>query len=277
VAIVGTRQATRPARRFACRLAVELSSAGVAILSGGALGIDTEAHLGALRAGGPTVVVAPAGFERPYPPENALLFQSILQAGGAYLSARAPTEAADFGAFFRRNAVLAALAHAVVVVEAPVRSGARNAAQHARQLGRPLLVVPAAPWNVRGRGCIVELRLGARVLASFRDVLGALAEQRLHPIPLGKATEQPLLVRRRRRETVRPSLPRAVVPYGDADDARELRAVMAAVRAGATGTDELAVSLGMPARAVQRSVLMLTLRGEVMMDATGQIRLVERR
>jgi DNA processing protein len=276
VAIVGTRQATRAARKFARRLAVELSSAGVAILSGGALGIDTEAHLGALRAGGPTVVVAPAGFERPYPPENAPLFRSILQAGGAYLSARAPTEAADFGAFFRRNAVMAALAHAVVVVEAPVRSGARNAAQHARQLGRPLLVVPAAPWNVCGRGCIVELRLGARVLASFRDVLGALAEQRLHPIPLGTrradmVAGQPLLVRRRRR------MPRAVAPFGDGDDARELRAVMAAVRAGATGTDELSASLGMPARVVQRSVLMLTLRGEVMMDAAGQIRLVERR
>jgi DNA processing protein len=228
------------------------------------------------------VVVAPAGFERPFPPENAPLFQRIVQAGGAYLSARAPTDAADFGAFFRRNAVLVALAHAVVVVEAPVRSGARNAAQHARQLGRPLLVVPAAPWNVRGRGCIVELRLGARVLSSFRDVLSALAEQRLHPIPLGNrraemATEHPLLVRRLRlRGTARPGLPGAVAPFGDADDARELRAVMAAVRAGATGTDELSASLGLPARAVQRAILMLTLRGEVMMDATGQIRLVER-
>ena len=185
VAIVGTRKATRPARRFARQLAAELSSAGVTILSGGALGIDSEAHRGALHAGGPTVVVAPAGFERPYPPENAPLFESILAAGGAYLSARAPTEAADLGTFFPRNAVLVALAHALVVVEAPVRSGARNAAQCARRLGRPLLVVPSAPWNLRGRGCIVELRLGARVLGSSRDVLGALAEQRLHPIALG--------------------------------------------------------------------------------------------
>ena len=267
MAIVGTRKATRSARRFARRLAAELSSAGVAILSGGAAGIDTEAHLGALDAGRPTVVVAPAGLERPFPPENALLFQRILRAGGAYLSARAPNEPADRGAFFPRNSWLAALAHAVVVVEAPVRSGARNAAHCARRLGRPLLVAPAAPWNVRGRGCLLELGLGARMLSSFRDVLDVLAEQRLHPIPLGgrpaDAVAEPLAPVHR----VGPSV----------DDASALRAVMAAVRDGATGTDELSASLGMPARTVQHCVLLLTLQGEVMMDAAGRIRLVERR
>ena len=263
MAIVGTRKATRSARRFARRLAAELSSAGVAILSGGAAGIDTEAHLGALDAGGPTVVVAPAGLERPFPPENALLFQRILQAGGAYLSARAPNEPADRGAFFPRNSLLAALAHALVVVEAPVRSGARNAAHCARRLGRPLLVAPAAPWNVRGRGCLLELGLGARMLSSFRDVLDVLAEQRLYPIPLGSRPADAVA------EPVAP-----VHRGADADDARALRAVMAAVRDGATGTDELSASLGMPARAVQHSVLLLTLQGEVMMDAAGRIRLV---
>ena len=267
VAIVGTRHATRPARRFACKLGAELSRAGVAILSGGAEGIDTEAHRGALRAGGPTVVVAPAGFERPFPPENAPLFRRILEAGGAYLSARAPTEPAEVFTFFRRNALLVALAHAVVVVEAPVRSGARNAAHYARRLGRPLLVAPAAPWNVCGRGCLLELGLGARMLSSFRDVLDALAEQRLHPIPLGSGPV----------EAAAESLAPVHRGESDADDARMLRAVMAAVRDGATGTDELSASLGMPARTVQHCVLLLTLQGEVMMDAAGRIRLVERR
>jgi DNA processing protein len=281
VAIVGTRRPSPRAREFGRKLARELGSAGVVILSGGALGIDSEAHEGALLGGGPTVVVAPAGFERPYPPENAALFRRVLDQGGAYLSPRAPNEAAELGVFFRRNAVLVALSHAVIVVEAPVRSGARNAAQCARQLGRPLLVVPAAPWNVRGRGCILELKLGARPLSSFRDVLRVLAEQRLHPIPLevrghdGVPGEPP--ARRPRTAPAARTPAESVARFGDLAEGDELRAVLAALRSGASHTDELAESLGVPAREVQRSVLTLTLYGEVVMDQSGRIRLVESR
>ncbi len=157
VAIVGTRHPTDEYACFARELACELAEAGVAVLSGGAEGIDTEAHRGALAAGGVTVVVAPAGFERPYPEKNAELFRQIVATGGAYLSLPEPNCPAPRGIFFARNACLVALAHLVVVVESPIRSGARNAAAHARRLGRPLFVVPAPPWHGNGRGCLAEL------------------------------------------------------------------------------------------------------------------------
>src|SRR5690242_19002608 len=84
VAIVGTRHPTLEARRFACRLATDLGRAGVAVLSGGAKGIDHAAHLGALRGRGTTVVVAPAGFHAPFPKEHAATFERVLERGGAY-------------------------------------------------------------------------------------------------------------------------------------------------------------------------------------------------
>ena len=184
VAVVGTRKPTRGAALFARELAGELAAAGVTVLSGGAEGIDTSAHRGALLVGGLTVVVAPSGFERPYPERHGRLFRRIVRHGGAHVSLwRADVSASDPN-FFLRNRVLVALAHAVVVVEAPFRSGARNTAKHARRLGRPLFVAPSVPWNPKGAGCILELGLGARPLGSVRDVLALLETQRLHAVAL---------------------------------------------------------------------------------------------
>ncbi len=174
VGVVGTRHPTVEAEAFAHSLARDLSWQGALVVSGGASGIDSAAHRGALAAGGPSLVVAPAGLEHPYPEQNAGLFDEVLAAGGGYLSIRAPHQAALLASFFERNAVLAALCDVVVVVQSPFRSGARNAASAARKLGRPLCVVPSAPWEPKGRGCIAELRLGAIAIGGVRDVLELL-------------------------------------------------------------------------------------------------------
>ncbi|HEY6556748.1 MAG TPA: DNA-processing protein DprA [Polyangiaceae bacterium] len=204
VSIVGTRHPSSAGRRYARTLARELAQEGVAVLSGGALGIDGAAHRGALDAGGITVVVAPSGWERPSPKEHRLLFRRAVQAGGAHVSLVPATAPAIPAHYFPRNAVLAALAHVVVVVEAPFRSGARNTARTARELGRPLFVCAAPPWHEAGHGCTLEVRLGARPLLSTRDILRHLVEQRAHPVPTGgartPATSQQLLLRADFRE-----------------------------------------------------------------------------
>lgn len=210
VAIVGTRWPTEGGAAFARELAGELAAAGVVVLSGGARGIDAAAHRGALDVGGMTVVVAPSGLARPYPPEHSALFLEILAAGGGHLSVAHPEERAALPRFHQRNEVMAALAHIVVVGEAPLRSGARHTARIARRLGRPVFAVPGAPWNERALGALEELRLGARPLIRPRDVLGWLAEQRLHAIGLPGA---PLLVRR---------APRLGAPVGDRSSSPEL-------------------------------------------------------
>jgi DNA processing protein len=176
VAIVGTRQPTDEALSYGEELACHFAERGVAVLSGGAKGIDASAHRGALRAAGVTLVVAASSFDRPYPAEHRVLFEEIVAAGGGYLSRFAQGVEARPHRFLDRNALLVALCHVLVVVEAPLRSGARNAAAWARQLGRPCFVVPSPPWNERGLGCIAEIRLGARPLAAPDDVLDWLDE-----------------------------------------------------------------------------------------------------
>lgn len=174
VAIVGTRAATPEALSFARTLARSLASAGIAVYSGGAAGIDAAAHQGALEAGGKTVVVAGTGLDRTYPEEHGPLYERIVASGGALVS---PFEADQRGApwtFLKRNPVLVALADVTVVVQAPLKSGARSAAAAARKLGRPLLVVPASPWDPHGAGCFAELCLGATSLTTDADVFRAL-------------------------------------------------------------------------------------------------------
>ncbi len=262
VAIVGTRTPSGAYARFAHDLASDLAAAGVAVLSGGAEGIDTEAHRGALAGGGVTVVVAPAGFERPFPEENAELFREIVAAGGAYLSLPAPNCPATRGIFFARNACLVALAHLVVVVESPVRSGARNAAAHARRLGRPLFVVPAAPWHGNGSGCLAELRLGARVLISVKDLFKALRDQNLHavaPAPLALGALRPQQESLSFTKTS-PHLPARA-------------AVLEAVQNGAGSSDEICLATGLPAAGVSELILTLRLEGVLVTGPSGRLQI----
>lgn len=262
VAIVGTRKPSPRAAEFAHELAAELARAGVAVLSGGAEGIDTYAHRGALAAGGTTVVVAPAGFDRPFPKENSDLFRAVVTAGGAYVSLVEADCVATRTAFFARNACLVALAHVVVVVEAPLRSGARNAAAHARRLGRPLFVVPAAPWHAKGRGCLAELQLGARPLITTKDLWQALAEQNLHPVAPAPHAQLRLWPPQEI-----PNFTETSPPEGDRG------ALLLAVRRGASSSDEICVETGLPAARVSELILTLRLEGVLVTDPSGRLQI----
>ncbi len=262
VAIVGTRHPTPQFADYARSLAKELAEAGVAVLSGGAQGIDTEAHQGALEGAGATVVVAPAGFDRPFPEKNAELFARVVQNGGAYLSLVEADVPATQAVFFARNACLVALAHVVVVVEAPIRSGARNAAAHARKLGRPLFVVAVPPWHAKGHGCLAELRLGARALAGTKDLLKALAAQNLHAV----AAHEP-----------RPpsgGYPQQILAFPETSSPEGARAsVIAAVRSGASSSDEIGLATRLPAGRVSELVLTLRLEGVLVTDPLGRLQI----
>jgi len=174
VAVVGRRAASPNALAFTRHLVHGLAAADVSIWSGGAVGIDAAAHLAALEAGAPTVVVMGSGLDCPYPPEHVRLYERVLDAGGALVSRLPDSFPPRPFNFLARNHVLAALTLATVVVEAGIRSGARSTAASARRLGRQLCVVPHAPWSDAGAGCAEELARGARAVTSAADVLAAL-------------------------------------------------------------------------------------------------------
>ncbi len=173
VAIVGSRKADQATKRFVFRLAGELTAHGVTILSGGAQGIDTAAHEGALDAGGLTVAVIGSGFDFMYPAANEDLFRRVSQRG-ALMTEFAPPQPPTKWTFPRRNRIVAAMAGAVVVAQAGERSGALITARNARDLGVGLGVIPGMPGDARNTGSHQLLRSGATFVENARDVLSLM-------------------------------------------------------------------------------------------------------
>ncbi len=235
VAIVGTRAATPYGRRLAQRFAEALGRAGCCILSGLALGIDGSAHESALVAGAPTVGVLGGGHRHFFPARNRSLAERMLAAGGAVLSPFPPDEPARPPQFLQRNGIVAALADAVVVIEAPARSGALNTAGWAA--GRiPVLAVPGDVDRKHVQGCLALIRDGATLARTPDDVLEALGQQTalaLSPPPA------PL-----------PRDPKAI-------------AVLHALDAGATEFDEIVCRSGIEPPAVLAALSLLELDGVI--------------
>jgi DNA processing protein len=176
VAIVGARAATGDGMALANQLARHLAGRGIHVVSGGAVGIDGAAHRGALDAGGTTTVVLGSGVDVPYPARHASLFDRTVAAGGALVSLFAMGTAPRPGNFPLRNPLIAALADAVLVIEADVRSGSLSTARAASELSRPLGARPGTP------GCDRLLAAGCAVVESEADVDALLAGRARYPV-----------------------------------------------------------------------------------------------
>ncbi|MDQ6823762.1 MAG: DNA-protecting protein DprA [Candidatus Eremiobacteraeota bacterium] len=213
--MVGTRAATPYGRRVAHRFAAELGAAGCCIISGLALGIDAAAHEGALAAGASTIGVLGSGHSRFFPRRNEPLAKRMLLAGGAVLSPFTAECRAYPHQFLERNAVVAGLADALVVIEAPARSGALNTA--GRAAGNiPVFAVPGDVDRPHVQGCHALIRDGATLARNAGDVLAQLRIT-------SAATQLPL------------TMPQARDPLH--------AAILAAVREGERSADELAAAL----------------------------------
>ena len=175
VAIVGSRHATAYGVEVAERLASDLASRGVTIVSGLARGIDTAAHRGALAAGGRTIAVLGSGVDVVYPPENARLADDI-QRRGALVSQFVPGTPPLSWHFPERNRTLAGLALGVVVVEAAERSGALITAGLAAEMGREVFAVPGRITADTSRGTNRLLQDGAKLVLDWTDIVQELPE-----------------------------------------------------------------------------------------------------
>ncbi len=173
IAIVGTRKPTAYGRNVAERLARELSRYGLTIVSGGARGIDTSAHVGALRAGGRTLAVLGCGVDVAYPPESASLFDRIASQG-AVLSEYPPGVDPDAWRFPARNRIVSGLSLGVLVIEAPSDSGALITATHALEQGKPVFAVPGNIDTGHSAGCHRLIKDGAVLVDNVEDIVRAL-------------------------------------------------------------------------------------------------------
>ncbi len=188
IGIVGTRGASTYGKAVAEKFAESFARAGVTVISGGALGIDAAAHKGCMGVGGKTIAVMAGGLDQLYPAMHRGLFQQIRETGGCLVSQFAYGTKPNAFRFLQRNHLVAGLSQAIVVVEAPERSGAIHTANRANELGRHVFVVPANIENLGFRGSHALIRDGA-TLADHPDiVLDALGIKPSHP------TVQPVAV-----------------------------------------------------------------------------------
>ncbi len=170
VAIVGSRRATDYGRRLAERFARELVEAGLTVVSGLARGIDTAAHLGALRGGGRTLACLGCGVDIAYPPENRELAAQIAESG-AVLSEYPMNAAPDAWHFPSRNRIVSGLSLGVVILEAPSGSGALITTECAVQQNREVFAVPGNVDNFRNAGAHALIKDGAKLVETVQDIL----------------------------------------------------------------------------------------------------------
>ena len=171
VAIVGSRAATQYGMNVATDLGAELAEAGFTVISGGAYGIDAGAHRGAMTVGGPTVAVLANGVDVDYPQGNSKIFDWIAE-HGLIISELAPGNHPTRVRFLARNRLIAALSLGTVVVEAALRSGARNTASWAVGCNRMLMAVPGSVESAMSAAPHLMIRNGqATLVTSAAEVL----------------------------------------------------------------------------------------------------------
>ncbi len=171
VAIIGTRAASPEGKTTARSFARSLARAGIPIISGLALGIDAEAHRGALEAGGKTVAVLGTPLDSVYPKQHHALAEEILKTGGALVSEFAIGHPYHASNFLSRNRIISGLSTAILIIEAPERSGTLATARFALEQNRDIFVIPGSIASRNYKGSHELIKAGAALVTSPEDIL----------------------------------------------------------------------------------------------------------
>lgn len=178
VAIVGTRKASEAGIKTAELFAKELSSLGIVIVSGLAMGIDTAAHRGALAGGGRTVAVLGNGLYKIYPAQNENLAKKVVVSGSIISEYKSDMPSYKHN-FIQRNRLISGFSLAVIIIEAPLKSGALSTASFAAIQGREVFVVPGPANHPNYAGSHALIRDGARLVTSPKEIIEDLGLDRL--------------------------------------------------------------------------------------------------
>jgi DNA processing protein len=250
-AVVGTRASTSYGEHVAADLATGLAERDVAVISGGAYGIDGAAHRAVLAADGLTVAVLAGGIDVPYPSGHSALLHRIAK-NGLVVSEYPPGLRPARHRFLTRNRIVAALGGATVVVEAGLRSGAASTAAWAEALGRPVCAVPGPVTSSASTGCHVLVRNGANLVTRSDEIVELVGR-------IGELAAEPR----------RPTSPL------DGLGPIELRVYDALPARGARTVDQVAVAAGLPPTQVLGPLATMELEGLVVRVA-GRWKLARR-
>ena len=255
IALVGARNASSLGGRMSRALASGLGEAGYVITSGMARGIDTAAHVAAVKTG--TIAVLGGGVDVLYPSENAKLAEDIVAQGGARLSEQPIGLQPQARHFPARNRIISGLSRAVIVIEAAAKSGSLITARTALDQGREVMAVPGHPFDARASGCNMLLCDGARLVRNVEDVIEAVS-------PLAETAPEPPLTDQRQAAAPERSL---------ADTARLHQQILDRLGPSPLGEDQLIRDLGSSSKLVSPALTDLELTGRITREAGGLVAL----
>lgn len=259
VGVVGTRKPTVESTRVARRLCAEMAAAGAVIVSGGALGIDSAAHEGALLGGGKTVCVMGCGLGTDYLRENAPLRREIRQ-NGAVISEYPPFAPTSRATFPIRNRLISGMSSGVLVVEAGEKSGSLITARRANEQGREVFAIPGSVLTTAYKGVNSLIRDGAKAVTCAEDVIAPFAlmyPDRLNPAAIGELPQT--LTAAPQTQAAAPAAPKKVkkVPAAPLDpDAARVYNLFAQTP---LHPDEISAATGLPPARLIPVLLQLTL------------------
>ena len=171
LAVVGTRKISFYGRKTTEYLVNGLCQAGLTIVSGLALGVDGLAHQIALENGTKTIAVLGSGLDTVYPPAHKKLAKRIVDSGGALVSEYPPKTQPSKMTFPARNRIVAGISLGVLVIEAPMKSGALITARFALEQGREVFAVPGSIYSENSQGCNLLIKTGAKPVTKVEDIL----------------------------------------------------------------------------------------------------------
>ena len=250
IGIVGPRNATFHACKFAEKISAELGESGTTIVSGLAKGVDASAHRGSLKTG--TVAVIAGGIDNIYPSENKALFQQIYNEG--VVITEIPFGLLPRGSnFIQRNRVISGMSYGVVVVEAGMQSGSLTTARFALEQGRDVFAVPGSPMDPRCLGSNMLLEDGAIFTQNAAKVLREIPAMR------GRFSEAGMLAEPDAEQFAGPP---PKMP-SDADIAKVREEILAKIGFIAIAIEEIIAELQAPARLVNIALVQLELAEKI--------------
>jgi DNA processing protein len=252
IAMVGARNASAAACRFARQLAQGLGAAGAVVVSGLARGIDTAAHDGALESG--TIAVLAGGIDIFYPPENEQR-QRMIGERGLLVSEQPPGLEPRARHFPSRNRIIAGITSGTVVVEAAPRSGSLITARHAAEFGRDVMAVPGSPLDPRAQGCNQLIRDGAILVQNAQDVMESVQPWRVRPLAEEGSDYR-------------------AGPAGDIS-ASDRDSIIALLSPTPVAVDEIVRQAGLSPAVVQTALLELELAGRLERHAGARVSLID--
>lgn len=264
VAIVGSRKCSYYGREQAERFGALLAGAAVTVLSGGARGIDSAAHRGAMaHPQGRTIAVLGSGVDVPYPPENAALFKQIAARGAVLSELPLGTSPAKEN-FPRRNRIVSGMSRGVLVIEADERSGALITARQAcDDHGRPVFALPGRVDSPTSAGPHQLLRDGAVLAARLEDILdnlGPLPQEAMDPPPIHYPAE---FHETEQAPLFKPAPAPTASPSNGVELSERQRSILDAIGNDEANVDVIIDRAGLSAQAVLQELTLLSLRGRV--------------